>query len=243
MLSATRLSVLRALPLAGLLAAVALAGPAAAQQAESPYGEMRSGPLAALKAAPSEFYVHSVPEGWSWQEVDSNPPVHAITFLPEGQPRRGWTDALVLTLYAGRAVPPEGLLVRAERELATKCRDLRRSGTEVGRIEEGGWAEGWQLLACRQTLNGGGGEVHVLHAVQGESASYLARRVWRTPPIGAEFPVGQSEVEVAREILAQGTPCLQDAERPDRRCPSWSAMGLGSIGEEQPYGVFELRGN
>ncbi len=233
---------IRALLLALLpaaLVALVAAAPAARAQAQSPYGGTPpEGPLAALKAGEAEYYLHPVPEGWTWQLVDSESPYHAITFLPEGQPRRGWTDGLVLGLRRDGALSPQALLTWAERRLATECRDLRRSGLEQGRSAEG-WDEAWRLLACRSRRDDGRGEVQLLRAVQGEGAGYLIRRVWRTPAFDAAFPVGQSEVEVARGLLASGDPCLQDSAA--RACPPFTAMGLGSIEAAKPYGVFEIR--
>lgn len=222
---------------------LACAGSAAAQS-EDPYGAIPTGPQAVLKGGAAEFYIHPLPERWSWQLVDSAPPFHAITFLPEGQARTGWTEGVVMSVFVGRPVPPQGLLVEAERRLATRCRDLRRSATEAV-TSEAGWAEAWQLLACAQTLDAGGrpqggGEVHLLRAIQGQDAGYLVRRVWRTPSIGAEFPVGQGEVEATRALLGEGRVCRSDLGGA-KGCPSYAAMGIGSIEDQRPFGVFELR--
>jgi hypothetical protein len=230
--------------LLALPSALPSALPAAAQDNDStPFRGMPEGPLAALKGGDAEYYLHAVPTGWSWQEVESEAPYHAITFLPEGQPRRGWTDALVLALFAGQAKPPQGLLVAAEREMATECRDLRRSDVETG-VSEAGFDEAWQLLACRSKLGPGPetgrGEIQLLHAIQGRDSGYLIRRVWRTQSMDDGLPVGQETVEAARGGLRAAQVCRQDTGG-RTACPPFTAMGLGSIETDKPYGVFQLQ--
>jgi hypothetical protein len=222
-----------------------LAAPAAAQESGSgsAFEGMPEGPLGALKGGEGEYYLHAVPPGWSWQAVESDAPYHAITFLPEGQPRRSWTDALVLSVFATQARPPQGLLVAAEREMATECRDLRRSDVETG-VTAAGFDEAWQLLACRSKLGpgpeAGRGEIQLLHAIQGTDSGYLIRRVWRTEAIDGGIPVGQDAVEAARRAMAAGQVCRQDAGGA-AACPPFTAMGLGSIETNKPYGVFQLQ--
>jgi hypothetical protein len=218
-------------------------GPARAQDSD-PYGSRPAGPQAILKGGPQEFYIHPLAERWSWEQVESDGRVHTIGFLPEGAQRSGWSDAVRMTVYVGRAAPPEGLLVEAERDLAIRCRDLRRSETET-RSSARGWAEAWQLLSCSRTLDPAGrrterGEVHLLRAIQGKSSGYLIRRVWRLPPDDGGIPVGQGEVEAARKMLSGGLVCREDLSG-DKACPSYATLGLASIEDEKPYGVFEMR--
>lgn len=232
------------LPLLPLLLVLVLvaAAPAVQAQSESPSPDRTAAldrALAALKAGGSEFYLYPLPQGWTWQAVDSEPPYYAMTFLPEGQPQQGWDDALILSIHRGEAMEPQDLLGWAERRLATVCRDLRRSGVEQGRTAED-WPEAWRLFVCRERLNDSRGEVRLLRAVQGESASYLAARVWRMPAVVAGSPVGQSEVQQARDLLAEGGPCLRDSAR--SACPFYSSMGLGALEDAEPYGVFNVRG-
>lgn len=231
------------LPLPPLLLALLLvaAAPAVQAQSESPSPEATAGldrGLAALKAGGSEFYLYPLPQGWTWQAVDRETPYYAMTFLPDGQPQRGWDDALILSIHRGEAMEPRDLLGWAERRLATACRDLRRSGVEQGAGADD-WPEAWRLFVCRERLDNSRGEVRLLRAVQGESASYLAARVWRMPVFASGSPVGQSEVQQARDLLAEGGPCLRDSAR--SACPLYSAMGLGALEDAVPYGVFNVR--
>ncbi|WP_119168782.1 hypothetical protein [Algihabitans albus] len=225
-----------------------LAAPGA--EAQSQTGAQSSGEaseltrsLAALKAGGSEFYLHPLESGWVWQAVDSQPPFHAMTFAPEGQSQRGWTDGLQLGILRDDARTPEDLLGWAERRLATECRDLRRSGLEQGETDEG-WSEAWRLFSCPSRLDEGPGnrergEIRLLRAVQGERAAYLIARIWRTDSFEAAVPVSQSEVEQARDLLAAGGPCLRDSAR--STCPFYSSMGLGALDDAKPYGVFNVR--
>ena len=225
--------------------------PAAAQgQSGVPSSQTDDSPLrslAALKAGGPEFYLHPLEQGWVWQAVESEPPHHVMTFTPEGQSQRGWTDGLLLSLLRDDTGEPQDLLGWAERRLATECRDLRRSNLEQGETPDG-WAEAWRLFSCpsrRAESHGGGqvgsgqGEIRLLRAVQGERAGYLIARVWRRPAFGTDSPIGQREIQEARALLAAGGPCLRDSLR--STCPFYSSMGLAALDETKPYGVFDVR--
>lgn len=240
--------------LAASCGALVSAVPAVAQ-AETPATPLRS--LAALKADGPEFYLHPLEQGWIWQAVESEPPHHVMTFTPEDQSQRGWTDALLLGIRRGDRRPPQDLLAWAERQLATQCRDLRRSGLEQGETADG-WAEAWRLFSCPSRrvadgsagqvgggqvgggqVGGGVGEIRLLRAVQGERAGYLIARVWRRPAFEADSPIGQQEIQLARSLLTAGDPCLRDSLR--STCPFYSSMGLGALDDAKPYGVFDVR--
>ena len=248
------LAVLLAASWGALGGALVSAVPAVAQ-AETPATPLRS--LAALKADGPEFYLHPLEQGWIWQAVESEPPHHVMTFTPEDQSQRGWTDALLLGIRRGDRRPPQDLLAWAERQLATQCRDLRRSGLEQGETADG-WAEAWRLFSCPSRrvadgsagqvgggqvgggqVGGGVGEIRLLRAVQGERAGYLIARVWRRPAFAADSPIGQQEIQLARSLLTAGDPCLRDSLR--STCPFYSSMGLGALDDAKPYGVFDVR--
>lgn len=191
------------------------------------------GASAALAQAPPESgerFFMTLPDGWQEVTREEQGGVSLVAFTPGGQGVSAWEDMIVVQIFE-TAPPPslESLFGSTTDHYQQSCEAVRAGSLQPG--ESNGYSAGFWVLGCNRNAATNAGETAFFRVIEGEQASYLLQRSWRTPayPADGQPEIPAEEQQEAMAALASFTVC--DPGRPAHPCPQ-SHAPLAPLGRQ-----------
>ena len=148
----------------------------------------------------------------NWTEVfRENGPIEIVEYVPSGQSAAQWQDKITLQVYHEmNNLPLDAIQRRIQGQNRNRC-----TGVIEGPLQSGinnGYPSAFWTLGCRYLNDVGVGETQYTKAIQGKTALYVLKRIWRTPAFGEDGPaINPTAINDGVAFLTTSVICVPDS--------------------------------